>query len=261
MHVVTETDPASGAILARNVYSPEFGDRVAFVNCSETNRTLHRRSHRVSGPQRQAGQSRRPCGACDSRVASAPDTIRVPPFKRRSRSPMGKSGSSPSRSAPRAARRRPELWRSGFAASTAPIGRSKASGITGAGRWASSIWKRPIASVNFLANGWLVYQTLACRMWARIGFLSIGRRVRLPRSAAGRDGPGACRAAVAPRASAACRCASVSRRGRAALVASAGGTRCADAFLRRLPVAAVGHLPLCRHDRRYRRAGRAHPFL
>ncbi len=39
LHVVTETDPASGAIL-RNVYSPEFGDRVAFVNCSETNRTL-----------------------------------------------------------------------------------------------------------------------------------------------------------------------------------------------------------------------------
>ena len=40
MHVVTETDPASGAILARNVYSPEFGDRVAFLNCSEASRTF-----------------------------------------------------------------------------------------------------------------------------------------------------------------------------------------------------------------------------
>ncbi|MCA9134170.1 MAG: cyclic beta 1-2 glucan synthetase, partial [Planctomycetales bacterium] len=40
MHVVTESDPASGAILARNVYSSEFGDQVAFFNCSETSRSF-----------------------------------------------------------------------------------------------------------------------------------------------------------------------------------------------------------------------------
>jgi cellobiose phosphorylase len=32
----------------------------------------------------------------------------------------------------------------------------------------------PDAAVNFLANGWLVYQTLACRMWARSGFYQSG---------------------------------------------------------------------------------------
>ncbi|HEY4329140.1 MAG TPA: cyclic beta 1-2 glucan synthetase, partial [Phycisphaerae bacterium] len=32
----------------------------------------------------------------------------------------------------------------------------------------------PDQSVNILANGWLVYQTLACRMWARSGFYQSG---------------------------------------------------------------------------------------
>jgi cellobiose phosphorylase len=40
MHVVTELDPVCGALFARNAYSPEFADRVVFVGCSETIRTV-----------------------------------------------------------------------------------------------------------------------------------------------------------------------------------------------------------------------------
>ena len=32
----------------------------------------------------------------------------------------------------------------------------------------------PDATLNFLANGWLVYQVLACRMWGRSGFYQSG---------------------------------------------------------------------------------------
>src|ERR1019366_5388817 len=40
MHVVTEVDPVCGALFARNPYNPEFADRVAFVEASESNRTV-----------------------------------------------------------------------------------------------------------------------------------------------------------------------------------------------------------------------------
>ena len=39
-HVVTELDAMSGALFARNAYSSEFGERIAFVDSSETTRTV-----------------------------------------------------------------------------------------------------------------------------------------------------------------------------------------------------------------------------
>ena len=39
-HVVTEVDPACGALFARNSYNLEFADRIVFVDASETDRTV-----------------------------------------------------------------------------------------------------------------------------------------------------------------------------------------------------------------------------
>ena len=40
MHVVTEIDPDTGALLARNTYNAEFPDRVAFFDANQSNRTV-----------------------------------------------------------------------------------------------------------------------------------------------------------------------------------------------------------------------------
>ena len=40
MHVVTEVDPKCGALLARNRYSIEFADRIAFLDVSDTSRSV-----------------------------------------------------------------------------------------------------------------------------------------------------------------------------------------------------------------------------
>src|SRR5260370_37266449 len=39
MHVITEVDPGSGALFARNPYNTEFGGRVAFFDVDDSNRT------------------------------------------------------------------------------------------------------------------------------------------------------------------------------------------------------------------------------
>ena len=91
-----------------------------------------------------------------------------------------------------------------------------------------------------------------------LGVLPVGRRLRLPRPAPGRDGPGLRGAGGDPRAHpAAAGGAPVPRGRRAALVAPAARPRRPHALLRRLPLAAVRRLPLRRHDRRHGRPRRA----
>lgn len=173
MHVVTENDPSSGAILARNVYNPDFGDRVAFVNCSESNRSytgdraefLGRngkfanpaamRRVRLSG---RVGAGYDPCAALQAPLTIEPGQERTITFTLGAARGFTEAKNLAQRfrrveSANRALERVWDYW-------------SRTLGVV--------YVETPDASVNFLANGWLLYQTIACRMWARSGFYQSG---------------------------------------------------------------------------------------
>jgi cellobiose phosphorylase len=173
MHVITEIDPQTGALLARNSYNTEFANRVAFFNVDHATRTVSgdrteflgrngdlghpaamSRSH-LSG---RVGAALDPCGAIQVAFELADGEEREIVFT------LG-SGQNADDAA-RLARR--------FCDSVAA--REALDGV-----W--RYWNRtlgavqvetPDESVNFLANGWLLYQALACRLWGRSGYYQSG---------------------------------------------------------------------------------------
>jgi cyclic beta-1,2-glucan synthetase len=173
LHVVTTVDSATGALFARNAYSNEFAGRVAFVDSSETTRTvtadrteflgrngtladpaaLHR--VKLSG---HVGAGLDPCAAIQVQVELAEGQEKDVVFTLGAARDVGQ------------ARQLVQRFR----------GAARAQG-TLEGVW--HYWSRtlgivycetPDASVNFLANGWLLYQILSSRMWGRTGFYQSG---------------------------------------------------------------------------------------
>jgi cellobiose phosphorylase len=173
MHVVTELDPKTGAMLVRNPYNSEFPGRVAFLDMSEPLRTItgHRIEFfgrhgtaakpaamtrtRLSG---KVGPGLDPCGAMQTEFEMAPSQDREIVFV------LGAAASIEE------ARGLIQRFRGTEAAHRA---------LQGAWHY----WQRTLGTVhvetpdpglNALVNGWLLYQTLACRLWGRSGFYQSG---------------------------------------------------------------------------------------
>ncbi|MFA5666754.1 MAG: glucoamylase family protein [Candidatus Cloacimonadaceae bacterium] len=180
MHVITEVDQASGAILARNSYNKEFEDRTAFFDVDDsgfpgkdTSRSVTcdraeflGRNGRLEEPAAMSrsrlsgkmGAALDPCTAIQLNFTLEPDEPREIIF----RMGLGRNAKDASRLAKRfkgsnAARDALEkVWE----------------------HWNHTLGavnvETPDQALNVLANGWLMYQNIASRLWGRSGFYQSG---------------------------------------------------------------------------------------
>jgi cellobiose phosphorylase len=173
MHIVTETDPDTGALFARNAYGHECANRVVFAHVSERERSLSgnrtefigrngslanpaaMRRKRLSG---RTGAGLDPCAAIQTRVELTAGQSREIVFV------FG--------AARNAAEARDFIRRFGGRASA----RQALEAVWE--HWNSTLGAvhvdTPDPALNVLANGWLVYQTLSCRLWGRSGYYQSG---------------------------------------------------------------------------------------
>jgi len=173
MHVVTDLEPLTGAILARNSYNSVFSDVVAFFHCSETPRSVSGdrteflgrngdpsnpaalRLRRLSG---RLGAGLDPCAAMQVRVELAEGAEREIVFV------LGAGN--------------------GTEEAVALIQRHR--GVVAARAALEEVWEfwndtlgvlhaeTPDTAMDLLINGWLPYQVLSCRLWGRSGFYQSG---------------------------------------------------------------------------------------
>jgi cellobiose phosphorylase len=173
MHIMTETDPHSGALFARNPYGRECANRVVFAQVSERERTVTGnrtefigRNGSLASPAAmrlkclsgKTGAGLDPCAAIQTQIELAEGQEREIVFV------FG------------AARNTDE----------AQYFIERFGGPAGARQALETVWdhwnrtlgavhvETPDRALDVLANGWLVYQTLSCRLWGRSGYYQSG---------------------------------------------------------------------------------------
>lgn len=173
MHIVTEVDSTSGALLARNPYSAEFAHTIPFLQLSETTRTVTGdraeflgRNGSMAKPaalsrqrlSNKVGAGLDPCGAMQTSFDLVEGRERDVVFTLGVGRDIGhvRQLVDGSRSLEAAQRHLEGVWHF----------------------WSRTLGavhvETPDPAVNILANGWLLYQTLSCRFWARSGYYQSG---------------------------------------------------------------------------------------
>jgi cellobiose phosphorylase len=175
MHVVSGLDAASGALIARSAWNSEHADRVAFfhVDAEAAAFTCDRtefigRGGNLAQPQAMkraslsgsVGAALDPCAALQVAFELAPGEQKELVFM------LGAGGAA------------------GAGEAAGIVGRYKGSVAARAvleqvhAYWEETLGavriETPDPSLDVLANGWLVYQTIACRMWARSSYYRSG---------------------------------------------------------------------------------------
>ncbi len=173
MYVTTEVDPATGAMFARNPYSMEFGERVAFFDVSEP-------EHSVTGDRAEfIGRNG---------TFTAPAAMNRPRLSGRVGAGLDPCAAIQVTFELGVDQEREIVFALGVGHDAEDarglIGRFH--GSAGARQALEATWhywthtlgtvnvETPDPSVNVLANGWLLYQVLAARLWGRSGFYQSG---------------------------------------------------------------------------------------
>ncbi|MGL4996011.1 MAG: GH36-type glycosyl hydrolase domain-containing protein, partial [Deefgea sp.] len=173
MHVNTEIDTQSGALYARNAYNTEFSGRVAFFDVDDPSRRLTGDRTEFLG---RNGSMRNPAALGRARlsgkVGAGLDPCGV--IQVSIDLPAGQS--------------REVVFRLGIGQNAEDAGHlvQRYRGVLAARNELEAVkqyWRKtlntvqvetPDVALNVMANGWLLYQTLACRVWARSGFYQSG---------------------------------------------------------------------------------------
>jgi len=167
--VVTEIDPETGALFARNVWRPEFGSRVAFADLAGRQQAwtgdrteFLGRNGSLDYPaalasdvplSNRSGAGLDPCGVLQTHVQLEPGgTAEVIFF-------LGEAATAEE------ARSLITRYRAADLGATLDAVTRHWDEVLGAVQV-----KTPDRSMDVLLNRWLLYQTLACRVWARSAF-------------------------------------------------------------------------------------------
>ncbi|PKP39331.1 MAG: cyclic beta 1-2 glucan synthetase, partial [Bacteroidetes bacterium HGW-Bacteroidetes-15] len=173
MHVNTKIDSNSSIVYASNPYNPEFATRVAFLQTDDSTcyitcdrKEFLGRNGNLKNPAAMSnsrlfgknGVALDPCAAIQVPFDLAPGQVREIIFK---------LGSGTSKEDAINTVRRFRGSESAYSALEAVWH-----------QWSQTLGTvqidTPDSSLNVLANGWLLYQTLACRVWARSGYYQSG---------------------------------------------------------------------------------------
>jgi len=173
MHVVTENDSLYGVIYARNSYNPEFSGRVSFFQTDDENQTITCDRTEFLG---RNGTIRRPAAMSRSNLSGKTGAAIDPcfaiqvPFEIEDgqvKEIIFKLGAGKNRDETKNLVQR---YKGSEAAKTE----------------LESVWQywkhtlgavqveTPDSSLNVMANGWLLYQTISCRIWGRSGYYQSG---------------------------------------------------------------------------------------
>jgi len=174
MHIVTETDPATGALFARNPYNTEFTERTAFFDVDASARSVSGDRNEFIGRngslQKPAAMERQrlsgkigagldPCAALQMQFELNQGQQREIVFI------LGMADTRHTDVSNLVQRYR------GAAAAHEALQAVHA-------YWQCTLGaiqvETPDQELNLLANGWLMYQVIACRLWARSGYYQSG---------------------------------------------------------------------------------------